>query len=189
MSVLQVALSAPLSIASLVSDQARSYPNMIDPLMDAVKFFSPLAFDVLTFVLVDELARNTGKIKDDGISTADWLTNLAVFTGMLCKKYPFSMEVHAILQYVANQLKCWQSMDLLVLEKVITSMTVRLAMDVGVADDGCYITVLYICPWTNVKGITLACSALSIRDTDTVVVHRPALIHHLHASASSSSSS
>ncbi len=120
----QVALSAPISISRLICEQARSYPNMIEPLMDAVKFFSPLAFDVLTFVLIDELASNaSGKIKDDGISTADWLTNLAIFTGMLCKKYPGPMEVHAILQYVVNQLKCWQSMDLLVLERVITSMT------------------------------------------------------------------
>ena len=51
------------------------------------------------------------------------LQALAVFTGALCRKYP-EMEITAICQYLANQLKQGESFDLLVLKELVSAMTV-----------------------------------------------------------------
>ena len=45
-----------------------------------------------------------------------WLTNLAMFCGSVYKKY--NIELTGLLQYVANQLKAKNSLDLLIVKEV-----------------------------------------------------------------------
>ena len=54
--------------------QIEAYNNMIDPILEALRYLTPLAFDVLTFVIVDRLASSgRDKLKPDGINISDWL--------------------------------------------------------------------------------------------------------------------
>ena len=52
----------------------------------------------------------------DGTSISMWLTNLAMFCGCVYKKY--NIELTGLLQYVANQLKAKNSLDLLIVKEV-----------------------------------------------------------------------
>ena len=45
-----------------------------------------------------------------------WLNNLAMFCGSVYKKY--NIELTGLLQYVANQLKAKNSLDLLIVKEV-----------------------------------------------------------------------
>lgn len=62
--------------------------------------------------------------QSDGVNTEEWFQWLASFTGLICRKYA-DIELAALLQYLANQLKCTESLDLLVLKEILTAMTVR----------------------------------------------------------------
>ena len=52
----------------------------------------------------------------DGTSISMWLNNLAMFCGAVYKKY--NIELTGLLQYVANQLKAKNSLDLLIVKEV-----------------------------------------------------------------------
>lgn len=55
----------------------------------------------------------------------EWFQWLAAFTGLLCKRHGSDgVEVTALLQYLANQLKSTESLDLLVLKEMLATMTV-----------------------------------------------------------------
>ncbi|KAK9815918.1 hypothetical protein WJX72_011962 [[Myrmecia] bisecta] len=114
----------PLAVMQTIVGQVEAYSNMVEPIMDALKYLLPLGYDVLTFAIIDRLASSgRGKLKDDGVSISDWLQSLAVFMGHVCKKYPEGMEITAICQYLANQLKAGESFDLLVLKELVATMT------------------------------------------------------------------
>ena len=64
---------------------------------------------------------NRPRTKHDGSTISQWLQSLASFVGSICKKY--SLELVPLLQYVANQLKSKQSLDLLLLKEIVQKMT------------------------------------------------------------------
>lgn len=114
---------SPLAAMRTIVQQVEAYEAMTGPVVDALRFFSPLGFDVLTYTIVMRFV--TGgreKLKEDGVSISDWFQNLASFTGQLCKKYP-GLELTALCQYVANQLKDGETIDLLVLKELVAKMT------------------------------------------------------------------
>jgi len=67
------------------------------------------------------LMPNRPRTKHDGSTIASWLQNLSSFSGAICKKY--GIELVPLLQYVANQLKAKQGLDLLLLKEVVQKMT------------------------------------------------------------------
>lgn len=64
---------------------------------------------------------NRARTKHDGSTIAPWLQSLCSFTGAICKKY--TIELVPLLQYVANQLKSKQSLDLLLLKEIVQKMS------------------------------------------------------------------
>ena len=100
----------------------KAYDNLIKPTVDACKYLHPMSYDMITFSLLDHLCgeMNSPKLKEDGQNIADWLCNLATLAGELFVKYTVSIELHALLMYVANQLKTNQVFDLLVLKELLS---------------------------------------------------------------------
>ncbi|KAG2310991.1 hypothetical protein Bca52824_022548 [Brassica carinata] len=75
-----------------------------------------LEYDILEYVVIERLLQSgRAKLKDDGINLSDWLQSLASFWGHLCKKYP-SMELRDLFQYLVNQLKRGQGIELVLLQ-------------------------------------------------------------------------
>lgn len=67
------------------------------------------------------LMPNRSRTKHDGSTISPWLQSLCSFTGAICKKY--AIELVPLLQYVANQLKSKQSLDLLLLKEIVQKMS------------------------------------------------------------------
>ena len=115
----QIAHSNPVVVFDTILSQIQSYDNLIQPMVDAFKYLTPLAFDVLSFVLISHLASDAQKLKSDGTNTSQWLSALAQFCGVLYRKYP-STELSGLFQYLLAKLKAGESLDLLVLKELIT---------------------------------------------------------------------
>ena len=93
-----------------------SYPNQIEPVVEALRFMTPLSLDILTYVILQRLTMERSKVKEDGINISDWLQSLSTFVAMSCRKHGGEMEISAICQLLSNALKRGESFDLLVLK-------------------------------------------------------------------------
>lgn len=102
--------------------QIQIYDNLIGPVVDSLKFLTSLSYDVLGYCLIEALAQaDKNRFKVDGTSLSMWLQGSANFCGAVYKKY--NIELSGLLQYVANQLKAHNSLDLLILKEVVQKMT------------------------------------------------------------------
>ncbi|KAA8529838.1 hypothetical protein F0562_034393 [Nyssa sinensis] len=120
--VAKLAHANPMTVLRTIVHQIEAYRDMITPVVDAFKYLTQLEYDVLEYVVIERLAQvGREKLKDDGINLSDWLQSLASFWGHLCKKYP-SMELRGLFQYLVNQLKKGNGIELVLLQELIQQM-------------------------------------------------------------------
>ncbi|GBG32725.1 THO complex subunit 2 [Hondaea fermentalgiana] len=115
--------NSPIVTLSAILNNIQAYDNLIGSMVDAIRYLSPLSFDVLAYLLVAYLGKDeTAKIKDDGQSHSNWLQALCKFAGFYYAKYP-QVELGGLFEYLGRQLSLKRSLDLLVLEELISRMT------------------------------------------------------------------
>ncbi|CAB4273699.1 unnamed protein product [Prunus armeniaca] len=120
--VAKLAHANPMTVLRTIVHQIEAYRDMITPVVDAFKYLTQLEYDVLEYVVIERLAQGgRDKLKEDGLNVSDWLQSLASFWGHLCKKYP-SMELRGLFQYLVNQLKKGQGIELVLLQELIQQM-------------------------------------------------------------------
>ncbi|WJX54413.1 THO complex subunit 2 [Trifolium repens] len=120
--VAKLAHANPMTVLRTIVHQIEAYRDMITPVVDAFKYLTQLEYDILEYVVIERLAfGGRDKLKDDGLNLSDWLQSLASFWGHLCKKYP-SMELRGLFQYLVNQLKRGQGIELVLLQELIQQM-------------------------------------------------------------------
>ena len=118
-----IAHSHPLLTFDTLVMQIQQYSNMIEPVVECLRFMSLLSRDVIVFVLLESLAsRKRAAKKSDGTNLAEWLTSLASFIGQLYKKYK-DIDVKPILGLVRNKLLDGSTLELTVLEQLIVRMS------------------------------------------------------------------
>ena len=117
----KIAHANPFAVSEQVIRQVMGMPGMVLSISQALNYLTPMAFDVLTFCVIKKLASSNRKLKEDGINLEEWFQWLSSFTGQLCRKHD-EIEITALLQYLANQLKMGEGLDLLVLEDILSSM-------------------------------------------------------------------
>ncbi|KAF0713416.1 Aste57867_4353 [Aphanomyces stellatus] len=123
-----VALANPLVAFRTILQQLQSYENLIQPVVESVKYISPLGMDVLSFVLISELSRPRSTFKSDGQNVSLWLSSLASFSGSFYRKYP-TVELGALLSFLFQRLSQWESGELIVLSELLTKMGSCLALE------------------------------------------------------------
>ena len=113
----------PAVVFNTILAQIQGYDNLIVPVVDMMKYASPMSYDVLSYVILTQLASpSKERLKEDGLNVSLWMQSLSSFCGNLYKKYP-SVELVGLLQYVANTLKSGQSLQLLLLRDLVTKMS------------------------------------------------------------------
>ncbi|KHN79043.1 THO complex subunit 2 [Toxocara canis] len=114
--------SHPAVVFDCLLNQIQTFENLIEPVVESIRFLSDLEFDVLSFCIIEHLASpDKQQLKASDGSLSPWLQSLATFVGTVFLKY--NMELTGVLQYVANQLKNGKSFDLLVLREIIQNMS------------------------------------------------------------------
>ena len=112
----------PLVVFSTMLGQIQAYDNLIVPVVDMMKYITPMSFDVVAYTLLSQLASpSKAQLKDDGLNVSLWMQSLSSFCGNLYKKYPH-IELVGLLQYVTQTLKSGQSLQLLLLRDLVTKM-------------------------------------------------------------------
>ena len=102
--------------------QIQSYDNLIVPVVDSLKYFTSLSFDMLIYCIIEALADSSKeRMKHDGATISPWIISLANFCGHVVKKY--NLELPGLFQFIANQLKAEKNLDLLILKEVVSKMS------------------------------------------------------------------
>jgi THO complex subunit 2 len=115
--------SRPLVVFSIILDQIESYDNMIQVMVDAMRFVAPLSLDILCFCILSRLSGGDGgvnrsRLKEDGVNVSQWLQSLETYIGALCKRFP-SLEVRGIISYLIHRLAKGEVMELGVLRSLL----------------------------------------------------------------------
>ncbi|RPA82321.1 hypothetical protein BJ508DRAFT_305719 [Ascobolus immersus RN42] len=119
----KVATGSPGTVFAVALSQIEAYDNLVDVVVDAARYFTILGYDVLTYSMLVSLSNESkSRLQRDGMGTSRWLQALAQFCGKVCKKYSGTMDPTPILQYVANQLRRNNAVDLIVLQEIVSSM-------------------------------------------------------------------
>lgn len=115
--------SNPLVVFSLVLNQIESYDNLIDMMVESVKFVTPLGLDVLGYCILSRLGGTTdGKgrslVKDDGVNATQWLSSLESFTGTFYRRCP-EVECRGIFRFIIRRLVDGHVLELGVLKTLL----------------------------------------------------------------------
>ncbi|EGD78544.1 hypothetical protein PTSG_09236 [Salpingoeca rosetta] len=117
----KVAFTNPVHLFEYALRQIEAYSNLVEPLSDALKTHTHLAYDILSFCVLEALSNpQKSRMKKEDLFESSWLQNLAAFVGLILRKYPVDFE--PILQFIINRLKENQVLDLIVLREIITKI-------------------------------------------------------------------
>ena len=118
----KIAHSNPVIVFHIILSQIESYDNMIQPIIESFGFMTPLALDVLSFMLPLHLAdASRHKLQVDGIHISHWFQYLAHFAGVLYRVYP-QTELRPLIDYLLTRLKAGDSLELLVFNELLARM-------------------------------------------------------------------
>ena len=68
--------------------QIQKFDNLIQPVVDAMKFLTNLAMDMLSYCIIEALSNPLReRMKQEDTNISSWLQCLATFTGTLYRKY------------------------------------------------------------------------------------------------------
>ena len=81
---------APIVVFNHVLNQIESYDNLIPYIVDALKSCSALSNDVMTYCIINQLDKDSDKLKKGDTHYSSWFSALAKFTAFFFKKYPQS---------------------------------------------------------------------------------------------------
>ncbi|KAF1745069.1 hypothetical protein MXB_2599 [Myxobolus squamalis] len=112
--------SNPIIVISEVVNQICSFDTMIIPIVECLKYLTPLSFDILSYTLIEYLSANSVTLSAKITSIPDVIQNIGNFAATVMRKY--IVPLTGILQYIANQLKAHNPLDLIVLREILHKM-------------------------------------------------------------------
>ncbi|WVN86680.1 uncharacterized protein L203_101852 [Cryptococcus depauperatus CBS 7841] len=113
----------PMFVWTTAVTQVKAYPNIGEAIVDAGRYMTQLSYDVATFVMLDTLADDRAqRLNEMGTGVALWLERLSKFVGDFNRRY-INMDLNPVLQYIINRLMRGHSGDIIILEKLMSSMS------------------------------------------------------------------
>ena len=119
----KVAYANPGVVFQVAFRQLESYDNIVDVVVECARYFTFLAYDVLTWSLLNSLkGGERDRLQADGLLTSKWLAALSLFAGKVFRRYSV-LTPTPVIQYVAHKLLRHENTDLVVLEEIVKSMS------------------------------------------------------------------
>ncbi|KAF0989730.1 hypothetical protein HZS_1521 [Henneguya salminicola] len=112
--------SNPIIVLTEVMNQICSFDTMIIPIVECLKYLTPLSFDMLSYTLIEFLSVNSVSLTSKITSIPDVIQNLGTFASTVMRKYVVPLT--GVLQYIANQMKDSNPLDLIVLREILNKM-------------------------------------------------------------------
>ncbi|PIA14278.1 hypothetical protein COEREDRAFT_82803 [Coemansia reversa NRRL 1564] len=96
--------ATPILSLKIILDQVCSYDNLVDSVVEAFRYLTPLDADVMFYVILTTLDDPaSARTKEDGVNAAHWLQSLSLFTAAFSHRYENSM-LGVVLGYVLRRI-------------------------------------------------------------------------------------
>lgn len=82
--------TSPIVVYNHVLNQIESYDNLIPYMVDALESCSTLSNDVMAYCIINQLGKDSEKLKKGDTHYSSWFSALGKFTAIFFKKYPHS---------------------------------------------------------------------------------------------------
>ncbi|GJQ10669.1 hypothetical protein GpartN1_g2460.t1 [Galdieria partita] len=114
----------PLVAAECILEQVQSYENLIPVLIDALKYMSPLTFDIIMYSCLEQLdSCNKDKIKSDGMNLSQWYYGLCIFVSGLIRKYFAVVDCRGLFHFIFNKLEEGDSVYIFLLLEILSRVS------------------------------------------------------------------
>jgi THO complex subunit 2 len=101
--IAKISYANPGIVFQLTLRRLIGYPNMIDALVECVRYLTLLGYDCLTWTMVNFFMKpDKGGTQGDGMLAAGWLKNIASFVGKAYQRHSF-MDPTPVLQFITHQ--------------------------------------------------------------------------------------
>ncbi|KAL8650338.1 MAG: hypothetical protein Q9210_003879 [Variospora velana] len=118
----KIAYSSPGAVFLLAISQIEFYENFAETFTECGRYLNYLAYDVFNWALLSAVGGGgKSRVQADGMLTSHWLQSLTTLISMVYKRFGV-MSPLPMLQYVFDQLTRGNSVDLIVLEDIVTAM-------------------------------------------------------------------
>lgn len=118
----KIAYSCPGAVFQLAISQIEFYENFAETFTECARYLTYLAYDVFNWAMLSAVGGGgKSRVQADGMLTSHWLQSLTVFISKVYKRYSVMSPV-PMFQYVLDQLTRGNSVDLSVLEEMVTTM-------------------------------------------------------------------
>lgn len=107
-----------------VLSQVEAFDNLIPYMVDALKFTTELARDVMAYTLIAQLKKGStadAKLKKGDTHHSQWFSALTKFIAVFYCRYP-TTELKGLFNYLLQRLSIGDSLDLLVLKELLGVM-------------------------------------------------------------------
>ncbi|KAJ2747408.1 THO2 plays a role in transcriptional elongation [Coemansia sp. BCRC 34301] len=94
---------SPTLSLKIILDQVCSYDNLVDSVVEAFRYLTPLDADILFFVvlrIIDD--PSSTKVKDDGVNAAHWLQSLSLFIAAYSHRHE-NLRLDVVLDYMLKR--------------------------------------------------------------------------------------
>lgn len=119
----KISYSNPLPCFLTILQQIESYDNLNSLVVETAKYFSEYGWDNLTLAILMRLtASGRSNVQADGLNERQWIQSLASFIGKICSKYPDSVDLSTIVQYLLKSFHSNETAGLIVLKEMLSSM-------------------------------------------------------------------
>ncbi|EME32701.1 THO complex subunit 2 [Galdieria sulphuraria] len=114
----------PLIAAECILEQVQSYENLIPVLIDALKYMTPLTFDIIMYSCLEQLDTcNKDKIKSDGMNLSQWYYGLCIFISGLIRKYFAFVDCRGLFHFIFNKLEEGDSVYVFLLLEILSRVS------------------------------------------------------------------
>lgn len=117
----KITFANPLPAFTVLVSQLESYDNLTSLVVEAARYFTDYAWDVLVFVVLTRLTVRRDSMQADGINDQQWLQSLSSFIGKLAKGYP-EFNIKPLLRFSLISLYSGQSIGLTIFKEIVGNM-------------------------------------------------------------------
>lgn len=120
----KICYSNPIPCLSVVISQIESYDNLINLVVETVKYYNNYIRDVLVKILIMRLSSKFKTFESNNkINDPQSIQSLTLFIGKLCLLYYDKIDLKTLLSFILNFLYDEGYINLLVLKKIFSLMT------------------------------------------------------------------
>lgn len=119
----KISFSNPLPCLLTILQQIESYDNLNSLVVETARYFNRYAWDTLTVAILIRLtATGRATIQANGIFERQWIQSLASFIGKICQRYPNSIDIRTILEFLLKSFHSGDRVGLIVFKEILSSM-------------------------------------------------------------------